>query len=773
MTSRPTDGGAPAGQDGGSQLSDQAGDRIETQGNPVGPSAESSLTARRMADAYGTSLYPQHAASLAASGISPARARARGYVSVDTKKRLETLGITAAGRNVPGLLVPSRRVVDGSVWGYQYRPDRPRARDGKPVKYETPVGQRNGLDVPPGVGPMLADPSVPLWITEGVKKADSAAEHGLCVVDLPGVWSWRGTNDKGGKTAIPDWHDVALNGRRVVLAFDSDVVVKRGVYLALDGLAEYLRSKGALVDYCHLPDDRPGKTGLDDYLMAGHDVTDLWTLVRPDPPEIRGEPAGSTGSTGSTGSIETPPGSDTEPETGRILDDVREHWATFVRTMSESDLDLLTLWTAHTHLVVETYTTPRLLLDSPMPGSGKTTCLEHMYRLAVAPVHMASVSSPALMTRMLNGGIRTLLIDEADRSLSPDKEGVGELLAVLNSGYKRGATRPVLVPTKEGWIPEEMPTFAPVAMAGNNPALPDDTRSRTIRVLLLPDLEGRVEESDWELIEAPARRLGERLARWADQVRDNVRTSERPSLPDGVVGRAKERWMPLKRVAVAAGGHWPDAVDDLARADLERAAQDREDGMTLDKPAVALLRHLFEVWPSGATFVGTNDLLGRLARHRPDMWSEGSGYGKDLTAQRMGRMLVQAFNQHSSRQGDGPRGYHRRDLVVLWRQMGVTPADALPQQSRAATMTTSTPTLPYETGGTDETGRTDGAATMTTSTPTLPYETDGTDTTGRTDDAPECRVCGNRALPNDPAGLCAENNQDHQSARRWAAVGVA
>jgi len=80
---------------------------------------------------------------------------------------------------------------------------------------------------------------------------------------------------------------------------------------------------------------------------------------------------------------------------------------------------------------------------------------------------MASLSSPALLTRMLDAGMRTILIDEADRSLNPDKEGVAELLAVLNSGYKRGDTRPVLVPTKDGWRVSEMPTYCPVVMAGN------------------------------------------------------------------------------------------------------------------------------------------------------------------------------------------------------------------------------------------------------------------------------------------------------------------
>jgi hypothetical protein len=47
---------------------------------------------------------------------------------------------------------------------------------------------------------------------------------------------------------------------------------------------------------------------------------------------------------------------------------------------------------------------------------------------------MATVSSPAMVTRVLDNGVHTLLIDEADRSLNPDQPGIDDLIAVLNSG---------------------------------------------------------------------------------------------------------------------------------------------------------------------------------------------------------------------------------------------------------------------------------------------------------------------------------------------------
>jgi hypothetical protein len=357
-----------------------------------------------------------------------------------------------------------------------------------------------------------------------------------------------------------------------------------------------------------------------------------------------------------------------------LLRDVRDWLATYICTVSEADLDLLTLWAAHTHLVIETYTTPRLQLDSPVPGSGKTTCLEHLQRLCLRPVQMASLSSPALLTRMLNAEQRTILIDEADRSLNPDKEGIADLLAVLNTGYKRGAARPVLVPAKSGqWEVAEMPTFAAVAMADNNPNLPEDTRSRIIRVLLLPDLDGTAEESEWELIEEDAGALHGQLAEWADQVRDNVK-GNRPELPDGIRGRFREKWAPLKRVADEAGGDWPGLVDAMALHDKEEYEMDKEDGLIREVPAVVLLTHIHELWPDNTKFLPTQELIDLLVISHPTVWGDEGPIGKRLTGRRLGSMLAKGYKIHSKQLvRGGPRGYVHSSFARPWHRMRVDP----------------------------------------------------------------------------------------------------
>lgn len=232
-----------------------------------------------MSTADGPALLPQHAQLLADSAISPEVATARGYRSATTRAELRRLGFAEPQRRVPALLLPIYNV-HGEIALYQLRPDTPRIRRGKPVKYETLAGARMILDVPPPARPWLDDPKRPLFVTEGSRKADAAVSHGLCCVALLGVWNWRGTNEHGGKVAIPDWESIALSGRKVYIVFDSDVMEKREVHDALARLKAFLESRGAGVWVIYLPPAGGGKkTGLDDFLAGGRTLEDLLGLA--------------------------------------------------------------------------------------------------------------------------------------------------------------------------------------------------------------------------------------------------------------------------------------------------------------------------------------------------------------------------------------------------------------------------------------------------------------------------------------------------------------
>lgn len=382
-------------------------------------------------------------------------------------------------------------------------------------------------------------------------------------------------------------------------------------------------------------------------------------------------------------------GFDGSRETDRrtVVDTIRDHLARYVSPASDDDLDMLALWAVHCHLAAETYTSPRLIITSPIPGSGKTTVLEHLERLVPNAVQMASVSSSAMIPRLIAAGPTVLLIDEAEKALSPNRPGIEDILGVLNSGYKVGGARPVLVPSKEdGWRAETLPTFAPVAMAGNAPNLPEDTMQRAIVVTMFPASEGDVDESDWELIDVSVRDLGARVAAWADGIREDVRRT-RPEVPKGCTGRIKERWLPLKRIAVFAGGTWPERVDQMIRHNLDEIARDREEGLSTMPIHVHLLRDMHELFTeTGEDFLSTErDVLPALRARHPERWSTASSFGRDLTAQRLGRMLAKNFTIRSSKDGEDRRGYQRGSFVRAWRAVGLDDgsrrfADPLPNK---------------------------------------------------------------------------------------------
>ena len=216
------------------------------------------------------------------SGISLEIIKERGYRTVTDRGLLASLGFARSQQQTPTLLIPLYSVA-GNIGNVQSRPDLPRnSKEGKRIKYETPTRSRMILDIHPRSLSQIGSPSVDLWITEGIRKADSLLTHGApCVVALSGVWNWRGTNEDGGVTALSDWENVALKGRTVYIAFDSDAERNPKVKNARERLANFLRGRGASVIILYFPDGEVGKkVGADDYLVAGNTLEKLKTLTK-------------------------------------------------------------------------------------------------------------------------------------------------------------------------------------------------------------------------------------------------------------------------------------------------------------------------------------------------------------------------------------------------------------------------------------------------------------------------------------------------------------
>jgi putative DNA primase/helicase len=249
-------------------------------------------------------LLPAHSTELRKSGLSDEQIAACGFFTLSDPKQIAAkLHWKGGAERLGSCLAFPYRDANGATNGYvRLKPDRPRTsqKDGKPVKYESPKGLTNRAYLPPGTPAALKEPSAPLVLTEGEKKAAKADQEGFPCIGLVGVYGWqlKRTRDKGGKATgerqlIDSLASVSWQGRPVFLCFDSDAATNPNVRMAEWHFAEVLARHGATVKIVRLPAGEPGpdgmaaKFGLDDYLVAhGPDAFRvlLTAAVDPTPP---------------------------------------------------------------------------------------------------------------------------------------------------------------------------------------------------------------------------------------------------------------------------------------------------------------------------------------------------------------------------------------------------------------------------------------------------------------------------------------------------------
>jgi hypothetical protein len=243
-----------------------------------------------------------------------------------------------------------------------------------------------------------------------------------------------------------------------------------------------------------------------------------------------------------------------------VLDAVVRFVSRFSAFPNEHCAPTVALWYAHTHIADRLYVTPRLILDSAEPGSGKTRVLEVAQYLVAKPEMTISVT-PAAVFRMLVDGPITLLFDEIDAVFNPKTGGNNEdLRALLNAGYKRTATVARCVGDAKSMNVTRFPVYAPVALAGIAGGMPATITTRAVTIHMRKRrFDEVVEEFIEEDVEREATPLRGDLESWVQRVAEEV-AHARPVRPDGVRDRAAEIWRPLLAIADAAGGHWPETA---------------------------------------------------------------------------------------------------------------------------------------------------------------------------------------------------------------------
>jgi putative DNA primase/helicase len=625
--------------------------------------------------AKGAVISSAHIDLLVASAIDPEVARERGYRTETVKARLKEKRLPG----LPGLLIPgySSR---GELAFYQLRPDEPRLRDGKPIKYESQHKSSPTLDIHPRLSrprewrapgnteellaadparkqrpPLIHDTSVPLWITEGARKADSAISRSLCSIGLIGVSAWH---------RIPAWNDIVLKGRLVYIAFDSDAMTKQPVWIQLRDLKAWLETHGASVRIVYLPPGENGeKVGLDDYIarLVAAGLNDeeirqkLVNLAREQLTPLAGAEAS-----------EVQPAPQWAPMLQEFPDNVigavlfAELVAAIERfvMMEPAAAKIVALWVLFTW-VFEHYaeTNPYLRVVSPTPGCGKSTLLKVLRYLTRSGWLIARLTSSSF-TRTMNDERRTLLLDEGDAFLHENEQ----MRNVLNAASDPD-TANVSLSEKRGdvWVPIELNCYVPIAIASigrlrHMETVEDRSISTHLKKATGTELK-KLDKGRRKTMKAVLEPLALKCAKWAA---DNVAALEdvHVELSDEMNGREQDKWEPLVAIAHVLGSEIEkEALEIASRVSASRG----DDGATY---GVMIIRDLAEIFDSnqGEEFIATTAILDALHQmeHRP--WPAYGRSQKPLTPHALRRLLKPFAVSPVHNATKTTRGYQRADL---------------------------------------------------------------------------------------------------------------
>lgn len=346
--------------------------------------------------------------------------------------------------------------------------------------------------------------------------------------------------------------------------------------------------------------------------------------------------------------------------TPQLLNELDDFLGRFVSYPSEHAHVAHTLWVAHTHLMEQWESTPRLAFLSPEPGSGKSRALEVTSTLVPRPMQSINATAAALFRKVSDeAGPPTILYDEIDTIFGPKAKEHEDIRALINAGHRRGASAHRCVVRGKQIELEEFPAYCAVAMAGLG-QLPDTILTRSIVIPMRRRAPHEsVEPYRVRIHEPQGHRLRDQIAAWAKAIAAHL--SSDPPMPPEITDRAADVWEALLSIADAAGGSWPERAR-VAAVTLVTRSMGGEGSL-----GVRLLHDLRTVFGDRPS-MATTDVLDTLIGLDESPW--GDLKGKPLDGRRLARFLkaYEISPKLIRIGGDVFRGYERNDLQDAWQR---------------------------------------------------------------------------------------------------------
>ncbi|MFH8518249.1 DUF3631 domain-containing protein [Streptomyces gelaticus] len=375
-----------------------------------------------------------------------------------------------------------------------------------------------------------------------------------------------------------------------------------------------------------------------------------------------------------------------------LLDEVEAFHRRFNVFPREAAYVAVTLWDAHAHLLDAFDSTPRLAFLSPEPGSGKSRALEVVETLVPRPMLAVNARAAALFRSVSDpAGRPTILFDEIDTIFGPKAGDNEELRGFLNAGHRRSGVTYRCIGDGGNQTVVEFPSYTAVAVAGLG-YLPDTITTRSVIIRMRRRARNeKVEPFRARLHEAEGNALRDRLAQWADTVREDV-AARWPEMPDGVTDRPADVWEPLLSVADAAGGDWPERAR-AACVELVNAARADDKGSL----GIRLLTDLRDHVMAGIDRMPTVAILDRLCALDEAPWADMSG--RPLDSRGLAKMLAEYMTTDNTpvkarnikTAGTVLKGYYAADLHDAWQRYCPLPPAGAATSATSATPQVSAP----------------------------------------------------------------------------------
>jgi hypothetical protein len=351
------------------------------------------------------------------------------------------------------------------------------------------------------------------------------------------------------------------------------------------------------------------------------------------------------------------------PDLASVLSDIVSVLQRNITFSSEHQAVAVALWIAHTHVIDHLNITPYLHITSPAKRCGKSNLLSCLKYLAANAWHVVN-PSVAVLYRRIQYDCPTLLLDEADRSFEGGENGRQDLLAILNSGYKRGATVYRCGGANRDKL-ESYAVFCPKAFAGIG-ELPDTTQDRCLSIRLERQVRGRRRRFLEDHVEREMAPIRDRLAKWAktEDAKNKLSVTILDwAFPESLSDRAVEVCDSLYKIAIAAGEDWYERIREATV--FVFGAEDDENQATLQ---LAAIRDAFQEDDR----LSTSELIDRLLDQDdspfPNWWwkeTDKKAIGKSLAR------VLKPFKVKAKKfriEGEQVRGYERTDLEPVWER---------------------------------------------------------------------------------------------------------